>query len=90
MDQLTNVDRVPEDIARAVLDPSAYGEWHDLHQKLATLRREQTEPPWGGGEPSAAVVPSAISNAAFDAAGIRLRSVPFTPEKVKAALRRTP
>jgi hypothetical protein len=40
MDQLTNVDRVPEDIARAVLDPRAYGEWHDLHQKLATLRRE--------------------------------------------------
>jgi nicotinate dehydrogenase subunit B len=46
-----------------------------------------TEPPWGGGEPSAAVVPSAISNAVFDAAGVRLRSVPFTPDKVKAALR---
>jgi nicotinate dehydrogenase subunit B len=45
------------------------------------------EPPWGGGEPTAAVVPCAISNAVFDAAGIRLRSVPFTPEKVKAALR---
>jgi CO/xanthine dehydrogenase Mo-binding subunit len=47
-----------------------------------------TEPPWGGGEPSAAVVPSVISNAVFDAAGVRLRSVPFTPDKVKAALRR--
>jgi nicotinate dehydrogenase subunit B len=45
-----------------------------------------TEPPWGAGEPSAAVVPSAISNAVFDAAGVRLRSVPFTPGKVKAAL----
>jgi CO/xanthine dehydrogenase Mo-binding subunit len=44
-------------------------------------------PPWGPGEPSAAVVPSAISNAAFDAIGVRLRSVPFTPEKVKAAPR---
>jgi CO/xanthine dehydrogenase Mo-binding subunit len=44
------------------------------------------EPPWGGGEPSAAVVPSAISNAIFDAAGVRLRSVPFTPGKVQAAL----
>jgi len=42
-------------------------------------------PPWGAGEPSAAVVPSAISNAIFDAIGVRLRSVPFTPEKVKAA-----
>jgi cytochrome P450 len=40
MDQLTDVDRVPDDIVRAVLDPRAYGEWHDLHQKLATLRRE--------------------------------------------------
>jgi nicotinate dehydrogenase subunit B len=47
-----------------------------------------TEPPWGAGEPSAAVVPNAISNAVFDAAGVRLRSVPFTPDKVKAGLRR--
>jgi nicotinate dehydrogenase subunit B len=46
-----------------------------------------TEPPWGGGEPSAAVVPCAISNAGFDATGVRLRSVPFTPDKVKAAWR---
>src|SRR5204862_7883126 len=42
--------------------------------------------PWGAGEPSAAVVPSAISNAVFDATGVRLRSVPFTPDKVKAAM----
>jgi nicotinate dehydrogenase subunit B len=46
------------------------------------------EKPWGAGEPSAAVVPSAISNAVFDATGVRLRSVPFTPEKVKLALDR--
>jgi CO/xanthine dehydrogenase Mo-binding subunit len=44
-------------------------------------------PPWGAGEPAAAVVPSAISNAVFDATGVRLRSVPYTPEKVKAATR---
>jgi CO/xanthine dehydrogenase Mo-binding subunit len=44
------------------------------------------EKPWGAGEPSAAVVPSAISNAVFDAIGVRMRSVPFTPDKVKAAL----
>ena len=47
------------------------------------------EKPWGAGEPSAAVVPSAISNAVFDATGVRLRSVPYTPAKVKAALQRT-
>ena len=45
------------------------------------------EKPWGVGEPAAAVIPSAISNAVFDATGARLRSVPYTPEKVKAALR---
>ncbi len=45
-----------------------------------------TEKPWGVGEPSAAVVPSAISNAVFDAVGVRLRSVPFTPAKVRAAM----
>ncbi len=43
------------------------------------------EKPWGAGEPSAAVIPSAISNAVFDAIGVRLRSVPFTPLKVKTA-----
>jgi CO/xanthine dehydrogenase Mo-binding subunit len=45
-----------------------------------------TEKPWGVGEPSAAVVPSAIANAVFDAVGVRLRSVPFTPAKVRAAI----
>jgi len=44
------------------------------------------EKPWGAGEPAAAVVPSAIANAIFDATGVRMRSVPFTPEKVLAAL----
>jgi len=44
------------------------------------------ERPWGAGEPAAAVIPSAISNAVYDAIGVRLRSVPYTPEKVKAAM----
>jgi CO/xanthine dehydrogenase Mo-binding subunit len=47
------------------------------------------ERPWGAGEPAAAVVPSAISNAVFDAIGVRLRSVPFTAPKVLAAARTT-
>jgi nicotinate dehydrogenase subunit B len=46
------------------------------------------EKPWGSGEPSASVVPSAVSNAVFNATGARLRSVPFTFDKVKAALGR--
>jgi len=44
------------------------------------------EKPWGVGEPAASVVPSAIANAVFDATGARLRSVPFTPAKLRAAL----
>ena len=47
------------------------------------------EKPWGSGEPSASVVPAAISNAIFAATGVRLRSVPFTPDKVKAAMARS-
>jgi len=45
-----------------------------------------SEKPWGAGEPSAAVIPSAIANAVFDATGARLRSIPYTPAKVKAAM----
>ena len=37
------------------------------------------EVPWGAGEPTTSVVPSAIANAVFDATGARLRSVPFRP-----------
>jgi CO/xanthine dehydrogenase Mo-binding subunit len=33
-------------------------------------------------------LPAAIGNAVFDATGVRLRRVPFTPQRVKAALSR--
>ena len=49
--------------------------------------RRPNEPPWGVGEPAACLPPPAISNAVFDAVGVRLRSVPYTPVKVTAALR---
>src|SRR2546425_645640 len=49
-----------------------------------------TDKPWGAGEPAAAVVPAAIANAVFDAIGVRLRSVPFTPTKVLAAIQAGP
>jgi nicotinate dehydrogenase subunit B len=44
------------------------------------------EPPLGVGEAAAAPVPAALANAVFDATGVRLRDVPFRPERVKAAL----
>ena len=45
------------------------------------------EAPWGGGEPTCAVIPSAIGGAVFEATGVRLHSVPFTPANVLATLR---
>ena len=40
----------------------------------------------GAGETSITVTAAAIGNAIFDATGARVRQVPFTPERVKAAL----
>jgi len=45
-----------------------------------------TEPPLGAGEASCSAVGAALANAVFDATGARLRTIPFTPERVKAAL----
>jgi len=42
--------------------------------------------PQGAGEPTTRVMPAAIANAVFDATGVRLRRVPFTRARVKAAL----
>ena len=46
------------------------------------------EAPSGAAEMALGLVPAAIGNAVFDATGVRLRRVPFTPERVKAALDR--
>jgi CO/xanthine dehydrogenase Mo-binding subunit len=43
-------------------------------------------PATGSGEPSVNPIAPAIGNAVFDAVGIRLRSMPMSPKKVKAAL----
>jgi len=40
----------------------------------------------GAGETSITVTAAAIGNAIFDATGARVRQIPFTPERVKAAL----
>jgi nicotinate dehydrogenase subunit B len=61
----------------------------DVPDVAIELIDRPTEKPWGAGEPTAAVVPSAIANAIYDATGARLRSVPFTPGKVRAALEKT-
>jgi nicotinate dehydrogenase subunit B len=43
-------------------------------------------PATGAGETAITVTPAAIGNAIFDATGARLRDLPFTAERVKAAL----
>ena len=43
-------------------------------------------PAGGAGEPSSRAVAAAIGNAIFDATGVRLRRVPFTPARVRAGL----
>ncbi len=46
------------------------------------------QPLLGAGEAATAPVAAALANAVFDATGVRLRTVPFTPERVKATLAR--
>ena len=42
--------------------------------------------PTGAGEPSIRPVAAAIANAVFDATGVRMRRVPFSPDRVKQAM----
>ena len=46
------------------------------------------QPPLGVGEAASTPVPAALANAVFDATGVRLRTVPFRADRVKAALAR--
>jgi CO/xanthine dehydrogenase Mo-binding subunit/aerobic-type carbon monoxide dehydrogenase small subunit (CoxS/CutS family) len=50
------------------------------------LLNRPEQPLVGAGEASQGPTPAAIGNALFQAASIRLREIPFTPERVKAAL----
>jgi CO/xanthine dehydrogenase Mo-binding subunit len=43
-------------------------------------------PSSGAGEPSIRAVAAAIANAIFDATGVRMRRVPFSPDRVKTAM----
>jgi CO/xanthine dehydrogenase Mo-binding subunit len=45
------------------------------------------QPSVGAGEAATSPIPAAIGNAIFDATGARVREVPFTPDRVMAALR---
>lgn len=54
---------------------------------IETVILDRPELPFlGSGEATQNPTPAAIANAVFDAVGIRLREIPFTPERVKALL----
>jgi CO/xanthine dehydrogenase Mo-binding subunit len=48
--------------------------------------QETDQPPSGVGEPVTLVAAAAVANAVFDATGVRLRTAPYTPARVRAAL----
>lgn len=55
--------------------------------KIETLLVEANDiPPQGGGEPAIVVMGAVIANAIHDATGARLKRMPMTPERVKAAM----
>jgi CO/xanthine dehydrogenase Mo-binding subunit len=62
----------------------------DVPSKLdvTLLTRPNSGIPDGGiGEPSSVIVPAAVGNAIFDATGVRMRQTPFTPARVRAAMK---
>jgi CO/xanthine dehydrogenase Mo-binding subunit len=60
--------------------------FHDAPDIDVVLLNQPGKPYLGVGEGAQGPVPAAIANAVFDAAGIRLRQIPFTPERVREAL----
>jgi nicotinate dehydrogenase subunit B len=50
------------------------------------LMNRPDQPAIGAGEPATVTSAAAVANAVFDATGVRMRQIPFTPERVRAAL----
>jgi CO/xanthine dehydrogenase Mo-binding subunit len=59
----------------------------DMPEKIDVVLLNRPEaPPTGAGETAIRPVAAAIANAVFDATGVRIRRVPFSPDRVKQAL----
>ncbi len=87
------MEEVKFDRARVVSsDWSSYPilTFSDVPRLEIDLVDRPTEPPLGAGEAACTCIGAAIGNAVFDATGVRLRTVPFTAERVKAALNSSP
>lgn len=62
----------------------------DVPRVVTTLIDRPGQPVWGAGEQAPTTVPAAIANAVYDATGVRLRTIPFTPASVKLAMSQAP
>ena len=60
---------------------------YDMPTVTTVLINPTGVPATGAGETAITLAPAAIANAVFDGTGVRLRDVPFTAERMKAALR---
>jgi len=61
----------------------------DIPKVETTLINRLDQDATGAGELSITIAAAAVGNAIFDATGVRLRELPFTPERVKAGLSQT-
>jgi nicotinate dehydrogenase subunit B len=60
--------------------------FNEIPEVEITLINQPDMQPLGAGEAGIIPVPAAIANAIFDAVGVRLREIPFTPQRVLSAL----
>jgi nicotinate dehydrogenase subunit B len=58
----------------------------DVPEIQVVLIGKPDDPPLGVGESASIPSAAAIANAIYDATGVRIRQVPFTPQRIKAAL----
>ncbi len=76
-DMVTSVDWLTYPVLRMEAAPEQI--------EIVLIERPEAAPS-GAAEMALGLVPAAIGNAVFDATGVRLRRLPFTPERVKTAL----
>ena len=69
------------------LDWTSYSilRFSEIPEVVVELINRPDHPAVGAGEATTSAIPAAIANAIFDATGARLRTIPFTPDRVKAA-----
>jgi CO/xanthine dehydrogenase Mo-binding subunit len=67
-------------------EPYSILHFRDVPDIQVVLIDQPAEVAWGAGKPAIGGVGAAIGNAFFNATGVRLRTLPFTPARVLRAL----